>query len=211
MNMKILAILLSVFFVLNINSHPVSYRDSIGLMGDHSPMLMHSQLNYSFRHSLAIGLHHMRRPNLEGAHGSFITANILVKRWNGDGFQANTYLNIGLGKSQLTKVSRDSAMGLFQFDIENRDYYFLAKHIGVFNENWSEFGQSVVRVGFSPYVVNFDGLHSWIILEWQKSSFKHENGVIDLTPFLRVFYKNLLFEIGQSIDGVTKFNYITHF
>lgn len=195
----------------HIYAHPVAYKGSKGLMGYHSPNLTYSQFNYSFEHWFAVGFHHIRRPDLNDKYGTFASANVLVKRWNGEGLQANLYANIGAGQSQLGQSSKAAGLGQLQFDIEDRDYYFLTKHLRISTDNETDLSQTLIRAGFSPYVVNFDGIHSWIIMEWQNSNFDYGKNISDLTPFLRVFYKNLLFEIGQSFHGVTKFNYITHF
>lgn len=192
-------------------SHPVSFKGSKGLMGYQSPFVSHNQLNYSFKHWFAAGIHHIQRPNMNSRSATFASANFLLKRWNGKGLQANIYSVIGAGHSELGPDARTSGFGLVQFDIENRDYYFLVKHQLVANSERTDFSQSVVRLGISPYVESYDGIHSWLILEWQSSNFFDGEDLTDLTPFLRIFYKNLLFEIGQSFDGITKFNYITHF
>jgi len=192
-------------------AHPVSYAKSKGLMGYHSPMISHNQINYSFKYWFAAGVHHIRRPNIKNRHATFASTNFLLKRWNGSGLQANLYSVFGAGVSELGPTSEPSGLGLIQFDIEDRRLYFLAKHSAVVNEERSDMQQTVVRFGFAPYVVGYEGIHSWLILEWQNTDFTDGKDISDMTPFLRVFYKNLLFEVGQSFDGLTKFNYITHF
>jgi hypothetical protein len=207
----LLTIAIATFWSSILLAHPVSYKGSRGLMGYHSPILSHNQINYSFDYWFAAGLHHIRRPNLDARSGTFVTANFLMKRWNEEGLQANFYLNLGFGDSHLGENSQTSGIGSIQFDIEDRDYYFLAKHLQVVNSERTDLDQTIVRAGFTPYVDGFDGIHSWLIFEWQSSDFSDGEDLTDFTPFLRVFYKNLLFEIGQSFDGITKFNYITHF
>lgn len=206
--------LLFVFFFFqatNAWAHPVSFEGSKGVMGYHSSIISHNQLNYSFTHRLAAGVHHIRRPELDGAYGSFASLNFLLKRWNGRGSQANIYAMVGAGQSDLSEKSEASGLGLVQFDMENREYYFLAKHLQVVNEEQVDLKQSIVRVGVAPYVADYEDIHSWLILEWQTLNFNETGTVHDLTPFLRIFYRNLLFEIGQSFDGISKFNYIAHF
>ncbi len=198
-------------FPVKSKAHPVSYKGSVGIMGQNSPIMSHNQINYSFQHWVASGIHYFKRPGISNRDGFFASSNFLIKRWNGKGLQANIYANIGLGESSLNAESKLAGLGLLQFDIENRNYYFLTKHLRIESANGRELAQSVMRIGIAPYVVNFEGMHSWLILEWQKTDFKDGPDVSDLTPFLRIFYKNLLFEIGQSFDGLTKFNYITHF
>ena len=190
--------------------HPVSYKGSRGLMGFYSPIFNHNQINYSFEYWLAGGIHFFQSPN-PNRRAAFLSSNFLLKRWNGKNFQSNFYAVIGLGGSSFRGDQNFSGLGLLQFDIEDRDYYFLAKHIGVFSDMGGEIQQSVVRAGFSPYVGDFEDIHSWIIFEFQSMKFADDREILDVTPFLRLFYKNLLFEIGHSYEGVTRFNYIVHF
>jgi hypothetical protein len=207
--------LLSVFFVFGWSTaagHPVSFKGSVGVMGHHSPMLTHHQLNYSATHWFAAGVHHFRRPDIgEPRHATFGTLNFLVKRWNEEALQANIYGVIGAGQSELTGTPRAAGLGLVQFDIENRRYYFLVKHLQLFNGDRDDLAQTAIRAGIAPYQADFSDLHSWLILEWEKSTFGDRETHRELTPFLRIFYNNLLFEIGQSFNGLTKINYISHF
>jgi len=201
-----------IFILLNssfAHAHPVSFQGSKGIMGYHAPFMTHNQLNYSFKHWFAVGVHHFRMPELETS-ASFVSTNFLLKRWNGKALQANIYTSIGYGISDISGNNEDSALGAIQFDIEDRDYYFLTKHTIIANEADIDMQQTVVRLGFSPYVDDYDGIHSWLILEWQSMDSLGDNDITDLTPFLRIFYRNFLFEIGQSFDGLTKFNFITH-
>jgi len=208
---KVLSFLLIVFQTTVLWAHPVSFEGSKGVMGYHSSIISHNQLNYSFSHRLAAGVHHIRRPEVENASASFVSLNFLLKRWNNKSSQANIYAVLGLGQSDLNGESEASGLGLIQFDIENREYYFLAKYLQIQNEEQVDLKQSIVRVGLAPYVADYEGIHSWLILEWQTLNFNEAGTRHDVTPFLRIFYKNLLFEIGQNFDGVSKFNYIVHF
>ena len=135
----------------------------------------------------------------------------MLKRWNGEAFQANIYGVLGAGSSGLIEESKFAGFGLLQFDIEDRHYYFLAKHLQTVSEGRPDLRQSTARVGIAPYQDKYDGIHSWLILEWQRTEFSGRSAAIELTPLLRVFYRNLLFEIGQSFSGEMRFNYIAHF
>ncbi len=204
--------LLTLLWTILSHSHPTSFKGSVGVMGYHANLLTHNQLNYSFKHWYAMGVHHIRRPQLQSAnHATLLSSNFLVKRWNGSSYQANLYGVLGGGISELSGKSEGVGMGLVQFDIEDRKYYFLAKHMEMFNENEVELSQSVVRFGIAPYQGGFNDLHTWIIVEWQRNLFLGGRPIKDVTPFLRFFYQNILFEFGQSYRGVTRFNYISHF
>ena len=192
-------------------AHPVSFQDSLGIMGAHSPTLTHNQVNYSYRYWGAVGLHHFRRPDLSQNNATFLSSNFLLKRWNEAALQANLYAVAGVGHSQLTDLSETSGMGLVQFDIEDRKYYFLAKHQLIVNQKQTDLSLSTVRLGVAPYQGDYEDIHAWLILDWQTRKFANEKTEQMVTPFLRVFHRNLLFEIGQSFNGATMFNYITHF
>jgi hypothetical protein len=205
-----LALSLSLMSMVSL-AHPVSFKGSKGVMGYHSPIVTHHQLNYSFEYWLAAGVHHIRRPQLDNRFATLGSVNLLLKRWNGEALQSNLYALLGAGESQLGPTAETSGLAGIQFDIEDRDYYFLARHLHIGNERRADLNQTIVRAGVTPYVDGYDGFHSWIILEWKNSEFAAGDELSDLTPFLRFFYRNFLFEIGQSFDGISKLNYIAHF
>ena len=194
------------------NAHPVAFRGSKGIMGFHSPKFSHNQINYSLRHWVGFGIHYFNRPNLkENKSATILSSNFLLKRWNHSLFQSNIYSVLGGGHSNFSGEGESVGFGLLQFDIEDRRYYFLAKHSQMINEDQRDLKQSTLRIGLAPYLEEYDGIHSWLILEYQNTEINEESAMEDLTPILRIFYRNLLFEIGQSFDGETKFNYIAHF
>ena len=203
------AVLLAPAFAM---AHPVSFKGSKGVMGFHSPRMTHNQINYSFQYWWAAGVHHLTRPDKKHDKSATVAStNFLLKRWNTNHLQANIYMNLGGGHSELTGKSETAGYGLLQFDIEDRDYYFLAKHSQLVSEKVTDLRQSVVRAGITPYVDGYDGFHTWLILEYSSVEFLQTEKYEMLTPMLRFFYRNILFEIGQSFDGSTQFNYIAHF
>ena len=194
-----------------VQAHPVAFEGSIGIMGDHSEDLNHSQLNYSFRHWLAFGVHHFTRASLDDSHATVATANLLLKRWNGKAYQGNLYALIGGGQSELSGKSEGALFTAVQFDIEDRKYYFLTRHTRLAADDAEDLVMSQVRLGFAPYVGDFEDLHTWLILEYAHKEFRSNERAEDLTPFIRLFYSNVMIEIGQSFDGESKFRYIIHY
>ena len=230
--MKILLVMLVTMggiFEYKANAHPVSFAGSVGLMGYHSKALTHGSLNYSFTYDKAIAVHHFRRPwthadmmedpqsmsdGMPQRAASFASGNFLLKRWNAPKLQANLYTVLGYGRSSLVSGNGEydpAVYSTLQFDIEDRDYYFLAKAASVISDNRYDMLNSLYRVGITPYVEAYDGIHSWIIFEWNELQFFNQSAKRDLTAFVRVFYKNVLVEVGQSFEGHSKFNYIVHF
>ncbi|MCY4524059.1 MAG: hypothetical protein OXB84_04900 [Halobacteriovoraceae bacterium] len=212
--MKKIFFFLTSFIALDVQAHPVSFQDSMGIMGYHNPKMSHLQLNYSWKYWLATGLHHFSiRPRSQDKvkNANFFSTNLVLKRWNGSNYQANLYTILGAGRSDISGSTQDAGLGVFQFDIEDRKYYFLTKYAHIQNPDDAELKQTTVRIGLAPYVGGFDDIHSWFILEWQKNNIINSKVDEDVTSYLRFFYENVLFEIGYSFDGNAKFNYITHF
>lgn len=204
-------LLLGSFSVVS-EAHPTSFEGSTGLMGEHSSMLSHNQLNHSWKYWFATGLHYYQRPRVgDDDYAVLASSNFLVKRWNMSNLQANLYALGGAGYSNFKGSGSDAYLAGAQFDIEDRDYYLLLKHKHLFSMDGSDYQTSVLRLGFTPYVDGFDGIHSWLILDVGQSRFWNESPTWEVTPTLRVFYRNLLFEIGHSFSGNMNFNYIAHF
>ena len=212
MKLFILSVLTTFCLMGEALSHPTSFEGSKGVMGYHMPSMSHIQVNYSWRYWWATGAHHIRQPNsIKNREATLASLNFLVHRWNTEHLQANLYAVVGAGQSNFTGEDESVQYGLTQFDIEDRDYYFLAKHSQMGGDSITHLRQTIIRAGVTPYVDPYNGFHTWIIAEWSKTESLKQESIEGLTPFLRFFYRNILFEFGQSLDGQTKFNYITHF
>ena len=83
-----------------------------------------------------------------------------------------------------------------QGDWENRKWY-IAQMIDSYNNDIS----FESRIGWSPYLVDYDGLSTWIILQ-------NMNGQIK--PILRFFKDNFLIEYG-SRNGAYFLTLMMHF
>ena len=202
---KIIIILLSIATNIAM-AHPTSFKDSIGVMGSHDKSTSHLQVNYSLDYWQAVGVHNY---SFDGeSHSNFLSYNLLLKRWNADKFQANLYFGNGLGYS---KESQDlSFLNFAQFDIEDRRLYFLYKYSRFGPMGEDEFDQHKLRFGFAPYEGGYTEINSWIIFEYMDTNFLDQK-MTDLTPLVRLFYRNIFVEFGVSLKGETRFNYITHF
>ena len=212
--MKLFIVFLACIAATSSLAHPTSYEGSTGLMSYNQPDLNLLELNYSWKYWFATSVRHLNFNkdflNKE-ARATYASLNFLAYRHNTDKLQANLYLAGGAGVSNIDTKSKDSGFGLAQFDIEDRKFYFLAKHQVLFDKEDYELQISNVRAGMAPYVAPADGIHSWLILEYLSQNFRNFKTSEDLGPLLRVFYKNLLFEVGYTFKGLSKFNFISHF
>jgi hypothetical protein len=66
----------------------------------------------------------------------------------------------------------------------------------------------VGRVGFSPFKADFNSLQSWAMLQlWSDPVTSQE---LKVTPLLRFFYQNVLWEMGASTKGDMMLNLMVH-
>lgn len=118
--------------------------------------------------------------------------------------QANGYLMAGSGFS-----TRPSA-GVFwhstlELDWESRRYYTSAEvslSRGGVREHMMQY-----RVGVAPYEGEYESLNTWAIFEARYTSMDQ---LWELTPFLRFYYHNVLWEVGANQRGAFRFNFMMH-
>ena len=186
---KVLAIL--IILIANKSfAHPVGYTDSatLGLMQRGS---MYSyQLHYSpsYRYSFGYKEASMMGEKFRGAY-----SGLLLKRWNMPKAQGNAYVYGGIGDN--------SYHGGGQIDYETRKIYTLYSY-NYFKIGDKNFNNSKMRLGYAPYEGGYSELNTWFILEYNTD-------VESLTPILRFFYKNVLWEVGYDAPRKeTNFNII---
>jgi hypothetical protein len=66
-----------------------------------------------------------------------------------------------------------------------------------------------LRLGFSPFETDFDKLQNWFML--QLVSMPSIEPKVVITPMLRFFYHNVLWEFGSSTQGNWMLNLMVHY
>ena len=190
------------------NAHPVAYQGSTGLMGYYSAGMTDLEINHSLRYWFAPAVQMLRFKEGASSPDYFLgKLNFLLFRKNAESYQGNIYVHGGAGYSRLQRGSVYHAG--FTADVENRRLYSLVEWNILQNSQSTEQRWWKARAGFAPYLADFEGIHSWFILEVnQKSS---GNTKVEIVPTLRFFYQNLLWEIGSSLRGEVHVNHIIHF
>ena len=208
--MRYFTLLFIVFAGTSSLAHPVSYRDAIGIMSYNSPKMNEILLTYSLTPKFAAAT-----TFLNDSQSEFYIprANFLLKRWNNDDSQANIYLSGGVGSEKFNSTSYGVRLGEFVADWENRKYYTYFEHLYLNRDNdqsnllpSKNYNHSKVRVGFAPFLSDYNELNVWFILQTEK----HNNEPLQTTQFLRFFMKNVLWEVGAGFDGSTAFNLMIH-
>ena len=137
--------------------------------------------------------------------------NFLAKRWNELDSQANIYLSVGHGGERVNKSFKDASLLALETDWESRKYYasFKEEALLTYKKRGSDLFMTKIRVGFAPYLAQFNELNSWFILEATKINKGTDSYA--LTPYVRLFYKNVLTEFGYTQNGASQFNFMVHF
>lgn len=199
--MKVLLIILSLFSVSTF-AHPVIYQGGWALNSTNMPQYSNNYALYSFTNRIAAGFEHDR---FDKINAGLLKVNSLLWRDNGSDHQANLYFHGGAG------VIDESKKGLVNFglesDWENRTFYTSLKHLQFDGER--NFSVSQARVGLSPAKAPFENLQTWFMV--QAMVLHNVEDRVMLTPMLRFFYQNVLWEMGSSTRGDWMLNLMVHY
>lgn len=200
------ALSLSLFCFSNqVMAHMTTYKGGISFMQMASPNMAATELNYSFSYKSALVYRHLRwlpKNSVDFETRNIGQANFLLKRWYHPDYQGN--LNFGLGYGD-----KDTSIYQLEADWESRSYYILAEHQVMEQKGQNSIRMQKLRLGAAPYIGESGDLHSWLIFQYAKNEAMADPE--SLTPFLRLYYQSILFEIGYSFDSELNFNLMTHF
>ena len=87
-------------------------------------------------------------------------------------------------------------------DWESRKYYTaLSASVDFFIEgDDNSFYQLMYRVGMAPYIGKMKELQTWVVLQMDYAQYGDEASM-KVTPMMRFFYRNTLWELGSSLSG----------
>lgn len=193
-----------------VHAHPVAYKGATGVMTWNQPFMSDHWITYSFRPDTAIAGRFMRMDMANGElNYSGLQLDYLVKRWNGDDYQANIYVYGGGGALRFNNEDGGAYFGGFEADIENRKYFSLIKAEYMKGNVGDEFGHIEGRLGIAPYEAEYNEIASWFMVQAQWHPTLERKFVV--TPLARIFYKSFLLETGVSLDGYWMMNFMFHF
>jgi hypothetical protein len=132
---------------------------------------------------------------------TYVRANLLAKRWNLPGAQANVFVWGGLGRAtgndfDGSELSRDVG---FQTDYETRRVYASVK-----SDLWesSEFSQRVdtMQLGLAPYAHDYSTLATWFVIQARDYTGQIRHGV-EWAALVRLFKGGAWIDAGVTADG----------
>ena len=192
------------------DARPVSYPGGWTVMqnnnGDFSSLHVH--LSPTARDSFGL---YTERNWGEDVQFTGLQYNRLLKRWNGPGSQANTYLKLGAGQADPFGDAGAELAGFAEFaaDWETRRWFTSYSGRAI---DWGDDAsvRQAARVGVAPYIGDYGDLHTWLMLQVENHPDADE--AITTTPLVRFFYDVQLVEIGYTIETEEiLFNWIVRF
>ena len=208
----ILSIIASGLISMNALAHPVSFKGSTSFMGWSSAKSTEFVLGHSFTSYASFGVRALRLETRDDERTYYIPqVGFLLKRWNELASQANVYLVIGHGGEIKNRSFKDTSSLKFETDWESRKYYisFAQSALIDHKNDQRSIHHSKLRAGFAPYLAEFNELNSWLILE--ANHMNKADRDLEITPLIRLFYKNVLIETGSSFQGDLQFNFMVHY
>ena len=197
-------------------AHPVTFKGGLAVTSIHRPKMTMSQVNYTVHRNVAVATSYVRMENPTGdLNMPALHANILLKRWNALGSQANLYALIGSGvnTTSLTDKWTDEIRGFIglQADYETQKIYTAANIIGFpsVSDMTDIPYMGRYRFGIAPYIAKYDEFQIWVVGQVEYMPTMQDTPIV--TPMLRYFYRTVLWETGVSLDGTYWFQMMAHF
>lgn len=181
-------------------AHPVSFKDGIGVMPSYMSYRRDLELNYSITNRHALGVNAIAI-DYKDRQATFVLPqfNYRLYRENEMDSQMNLYLSAGAGTASYESSDSMGTVGAFQFDYETRRIYTLFLAETLHSTSGLNLNRFRYRLGFTPYLADFDDVSTWFIAQIE---FTPElDNEITVTPLVRFFLDNYLFEIGSSTRG----------
>lgn len=171
-------------------------------------------LHYSFTAQDSLGVFGMVDPEDDSTHGGLQWSHLLY-RHNTENSQANVYLQTTLGAVEGTRQTVGNQKtnlhlgGGLMADWESREWLVSYMVHGVEAGAVETKLQHTARVGMAPYVAEFGGFHTWLMLQLDYNPEDRDPYVI--TPFVRFFTGPYLLELGMSDGGNGMVNTVIRF
>jgi len=184
---------------------PIAFANGTTLMMEHGAGTMDEvQLFYAPRYWYSVGGGWLELDSEDGAtqrHVAYLRANLLAKRWNLPGAQANVFVWGGFGRAtgndfEGSTLARN--VGL-QTDYETRRWY------GSFRSDLHESDRfshriDTLQLGWAPYAHDYDTLATWFVVQGRRYSGDLFDGT-ETALLVRFFKGGKWIEFGATTDG----------
>jgi len=193
---------------------PISYEGGWIFSTRNQPDSINWQVSYSPKPWLSFGVDYaydkMAGPDVAPKNYGLLRGNLLLKRWNEMESQGNIYLYGGAGGLKTSDATTLAWLGGIEADWETREIYTSVKAQYLDSETFDPSTMYQARFGVAPYLTTFENLHTWVILEVQYSPEAFDEQ-LKVSPVMRFYIDNVLWELGVSARGTWSFNTMVHF
>jgi len=209
--MKTILLILITTFATAIGSEakPLSYVDGTMVMQENDETGHTLSLDYTFTPTEAFGVYIKQEENGKEIFMFTPEINTLLKRWNLADGQGNIFNMSGAGVATYRGNNQPSLWTAFLADYESRRWFLSYEPRFVWDGNIEKSVWQRARIGFAPYLANYDDLNTWIMFQVDHHPAKHDHFVA--TPLIRIFYKTCLFEVGYSSNQHIMLNWQIQF
>ena len=202
-------------------AHPVIYKGGAVYWGQFTSHSHFQKVNYTFHPRFSFEVNGEFYRKFGEYRDVKLGVNSLVKRWLFHDSQGNIYASLFGGyyrqgadadadKDEEKEGSGDAdtetdarwgrvLQPKIELDWESRRLYTALSASSFFREGEPRVDKLSYRLGFAPYVAGMNALQAWMIV--QLSYFKGVDEQVKVTPMMRFFYNNTLWEIGSDLGG----------
>lgn len=191
-------------------AHPVPFKDAVAVTSLNQRFQTDMMVAYSFKRSAAVAMRIMAFDDGLGKMNYYAPqVNFLLRRWNGDGYQANIYSAGGVGLMNFDGHEHSAILTSVEADAESRWLYISGQVEKMWTGEGYDFWHFRSRAGFAPYAAGFDQLATWFMVQYEYNPLLR--GWSKITPLARLYYRNYLVEAGVSLNGDGMANFMAHF
>lgn len=189
-------------------ARPVSYPEgwTVMQMNDYDSNSLHVHYSPTAKYSVGYYGELMREEDIQ-LHT--VQYNRLLKRWNMPAAQANAYLKVNLGVAKRDGDAQAAGRIGFAADYETRRIFFSYENSYTDAGDFYDAFTQKARAGFAPYEADYDELNTWLMLQIDHKPEKADQ--IVLTPLVRFFQDEYMWEVGVSDNKQLLFNWIVRF
>ncbi|MEO8673873.1 MAG: hypothetical protein ABI411_21395 [Tahibacter sp.] len=184
---------------------PIAFAHGTTVMVERGAGTMNeAQVFYAPAYWWSVGVGALELNSEDGSkqrHVTYVRANLLAKRWNLPGAQANVFAWGGMGRAtgndfSGSTLARNAGV---QADYETRRLYASLRSDLQESAHYSH-RVDTVQLGWAPYAHDYDSLATWFVVQARRYSGDLVDGTE--TAFLIRFFKgNTWVEAGATRDG----------
>lgn len=199
------ALVLLAFAPAFLQAKPIAFARGSTVMAEYGAGSMNEvQAFYAPRHWWSLGASWLQLRSEDGRlqrHIGLARTNLLARRWNLPGAQANVFVWGGLGRASGNDFAGSTLArnGGFQADYETRRVYAALRSDLQESRHYSH-RIDTLQLGWAPYAHDYDRIATWFVLQGRRYSGDLVAGT-ETALLLRLFKGGTWVEAGATRDG----------